>query len=124
MPIKYKAYRKRNPINAKDLYYAHALKTGTVGTNDISERIAYSSSLTPGDVKSTIVQFVSVMKMYLAMGCHVKLEEFGIFSVSATSEGCETEEACTPRKVQANRLCFLPDAELKEFLKTIKFEKE
>lgn len=123
MPAKYKAYKKRNGINKKSLYYAHVLRTETVNLKRISERMSFGTTLTPGAVYNTMIQFVYTLKLFLDMGCHVNIEGLGTFSISATSEGCETEEECTPGKVKANRVCFLPSRDLKNFLETIKFDK-
>ncbi len=123
MAIKYKTQKKRNGINDKELYYAFPVKSGVISTRDIAQYLAERSSLTPGDIRSTLIGLAEVMYTFLEKGYNVKLEDLGSFSISATSDGFETPEKCTPQHVRANRICFIADPEMKKKLEKVKFER-
>jgi hypothetical protein len=60
----------------------------------------------------------------LKAGKRVYLEDIGYLWLSASSEGFDVPEDCTPSKVQAKRICFRADKELKEVLSEVEFVKE
>jgi predicted histone-like DNA-binding protein len=122
--MKYRVKQKRNGINNKQLYYAESVWSGLVGTREIAEQIARRSSLTPGDVRAALYALAEVMESYLHAGYSVKLDELGVFRLSATSEGYEQPDDCTPHRVRAARLCFRADPHLKKGLKHVKFERD
>lgn len=124
MAMKYRMQIKRNPINDKALYYAIPVKSGIISTRRIAEHIARQSSLTPGDVRATLIGLAEVMEFYLQQGYSVKLDDLGTFSISATSDGFEKPEECTPHRVRANKLCFIADPLLKKNLEKVRFERE
>ena len=105
-------------------YYAVPLSSGTIGTNELAENIAGRCTLRPGDVHATIVELMYTIEQELHQGNKVCLEGIGIFSLSASSEGFDKPEDCTPSKVKAKRICFLADKKLKKNLKFVKFEKD
>jgi predicted histone-like DNA-binding protein len=122
--MKYRVKQKRNGINSKQLYYAESVWSGLIGTREIAERIARGSSLTPGDVRATLYALAEVMETYLHGGYSVKLDEIGVFRLSATSDGYELPEECTPHRVRAAKLCFRADPQIKSKLKHVKFERD
>lgn len=124
MAFRYKVIKKRNGINNKENYYASPIKAGTIGTREIAQYLADRSSLTPGDIRATLIGLAEVMETFLHQGYSVKLEDLGVFSLSATSDGYKSPEECTPRKVRAKRVCFCADPHMKKNLKKIKFERD
>jgi hypothetical protein len=65
-----------------------------------------------------------MIEMWLHNGFSVKLDDLGVFSLSATSAGCASPEECTPHRVRAAKICFRADPQLKKNLKRVKFERE
>ena len=124
MAIRYKTQKKRNGINQNSKYYAIPVKAGTIDTREIAKYIAARSSLTPADVRATLIELAEVMEMFLHGGCNVKLDDLGTFSISATSDGYDTPEECTPHLVRANKLCFIADPQIKKNLKKVTFERK
>ena len=64
------------------------------------------------------------MESYLHEGYSVKLDDWGVFRLSVTSEGYTMPEECTPRRVRAAKLCFRADPQIKKNLKYVKFERD
>ncbi len=115
MTYKYCVRRKTDKSKGEEKvkYYAVPLSSGTVGTEELAENIAHRCTLSEGDVRATIVELMRTIEQELQQGYKVSLEGIGIFSLSATSEGFDSPEECTPAKVKAKRICFLADKKLK-----------
>ncbi|MDR0874558.1 MAG: HU family DNA-binding protein [Prevotellaceae bacterium] len=121
--MKYSVKQKRNGINDKELYYAVPVGRRMIGTREIARELAGRSSLTPTDIRAALIGLAEVMEMWLHKGYSVKLEDVGVFSLSATSAGYASPEECTPHRVRAAKLCFRADPQLKKNLKQVKFER-
>ncbi|MDR2937477.1 MAG: HU family DNA-binding protein [Prevotellaceae bacterium] len=122
--MRYRVKQKRNDINDKTMYYAQPVWSGLVGTRELAQRIAERSTLSATDVRAAIYGLVEVMEGLLHEGYSVKLDDLGVFRLSATSAGYDSPEACTPHRVHAAKLCFRADAQLKGNLKFVKFERD
>jgi predicted histone-like DNA-binding protein len=124
MAYRYRTIKKRNGINDKENYYASPVNSGLIDTYMIADELAGRSSLTPADIRATLIGLVDVMEYFLHNGYSVKLDDLGIFSVSVTSDGYENPGDCMPHRVRANKLCFRADVRIKEKLKHIEFERK
>ena len=122
--MKYNVKQKRNGINSTELYYATPAWSGMIGTRDIAQRLADRSTLTPADIRATLIGLVDVMENYLHEGYSVKLDDLGVFRLSATSAGYEAPEDCLPHRVRVGKLCFRADPQIKEKLKHVRFERD
>lgn len=123
MAVKLKKIQKRNPLKPDVVkWYLTQEKTGTVGIRDIAAEIKERSSLSLGDIQSVLSNLVELMPLFFKLGQTIKIEGFGSFRVSVTSEGTENEEELTIRNVKGVKLIFLPSTELKKSLKDITFE--
>ena len=63
------------------------LRTGNVSTSQISKEIAAYSSLSPGDVKNTLDNLVTVVSQHLQSSESVTLDGFGTFRLVMKSNG-------------------------------------
>jgi predicted histone-like DNA-binding protein len=122
--VKYKVKQKRNGINDKELYYASPKTRGLIGTREIAQELAGRSTLTPADIRATLIGLVEVMETYLHNGYSIKLDDLGVFTLSITSDGYVTPEECTPHRVRAAKLCFRADSQIKNNLKQVQFERD
>jgi predicted histone-like DNA-binding protein len=122
--MKYRVKQKRNGINDNELYYAVPVWSGLIGTREIAQELAGRSSLTPADIRATLIGLVEVMETYLHSGYSIKLDDLGVFRLSLTSAGYASSKACTPRRVRAAKLCFRADPQIKKNLKKVKFERD
>ncbi|MDR2293082.1 MAG: HU family DNA-binding protein [Prevotellaceae bacterium] len=122
--MKYRVKQKRNGINDNELYYAVPVWSGLIGTREIAQELAGRSSLTPADIRATLIGLVEVMEKYLHSGYSIKLDDLGVFRLSLTSAGYASPDACTPHRVNAAKLCFRADPQIKKNLKKVKFERD
>ncbi|MDR0609102.1 MAG: hypothetical protein LBG58_03245 [Planctomycetaceae bacterium] len=125
MAIKLKKILKKNPRQLEvSKWYLTQEKTGTVGINEIAKEIEGRSALSLGDVQSTLSNLVEMMPLFFRMGQTIRLEGFGSFHISVSSEGTDTEEELNTHHVKGVKLVFLPSIELKRNLENISFEIE
>jgi predicted histone-like DNA-binding protein len=122
--MKYRVKKKRNGINGKELYYAVPAWSGLIDTREIARQLSQRSTLTPADIRATLIGLVEVMETYLHNGYSIKLDDLGVFRLSATSAGFAEPEECTPHRVRAAKLCFRADPQIKKKLKYVKFERD
>ena len=84
----------------------------TLGQNVGIDRMVYqmkeNSSLSKGDIFSVIANFVECMRTNLYNGHSVNIRDFGVFSLSARTEGAEAEKDCTAKKIRTVRINFRP----------------
>lgn len=117
MSVIYKAIkRKSNPFVAAspEKFYPQIVTLGSkVNLKFIAERMHENSSLTTGDIKSVIQNFVEKLKEQLLEGKTVNIEGLGVFLLSAQSKGEETAEELTADSIDGVRICFRANKELK-----------
>jgi len=104
-------------------YYGVPVVSGQIDEEYLAKEICERGSLTEPDVLATIFALKQLIRKHLKDGYSVKLKGIGLFSVSASSEGADTPEECTPAKVKAQRVCFKADDYLRGVLPEIKYEK-
>lgn len=95
MTVLYHPYQSSlKNLNGKKLFYPRVIYIANVGTAQIAEEIAQYSSLSPGDVKNTIDNLVTVMTQHLQASQSVTLEGFGTFRIvmKAGGKGVETAD--------------------------------
>ena len=125
MAFRYRVKTKRGGIGDKTAkYHAVPIYSGEITSRQLARDLARRSSLSEGDVLSALVGLSGLVEQYLHEGHSVRLEGLGLLSVSASSQGFDAPEECTPRRVKAKKICFRAEKTLKENLKLIRFEHE
>ncbi|WP_321436959.1 HU family DNA-binding protein [uncultured Bacteroides sp.] len=125
MAFRYRVKTKRPALKDKEVkYYAVPIRNEKVQIYKLAEELTKRCSLTKGDILSTLVGLVDLMEEHLHNGDSVCLDNLGIFTLSATSDGFDSPEECTPSKVRAQKICFRADNKLKKNLQFVKFEKD
>lgn len=125
MAFHYRIKTKRSGIGEKKAkYYAVPVRSGEITTRQLAKDLSRMSSLSEGDVHAAIIGLSGLVEKYLQEGYSVRLDNLGLFSISATSDGFDTPEECTPHRVKANKICFRAEKELKSNLKFVRFERE
>lgn len=104
-------------------YYGVPITRGQIDEDYLAHEICAQCSLTESDVLAAVSALSDVMQRHLKQGNTVSLKGIGLFTVSAGSEGCETEKECTPSKVKAQRICFKADRTMRSILPEIKYKK-
>ena len=97
MPVLYKPFQStlEDKKSGKKLFYPRFVRSGNVDSAQLSKEIAAYSSLSPGDVKNTLDNLVTVMTLHLQNSESVTLDGFGSFrmSMKSRSKGVETADA-------------------------------
>lgn len=126
MAITITSIGKTNPLNpvVPMLYYPKVTKTGEIDLDEISEKIAYSSSLTQADCYAVIISMVTAVVQELENGKIVRLGNFGAFQISVKGTASETPEAVAPKNVKSASVIFRPGKKFKAMLKRLKFVKK
>lgn len=112
MALFYKS--RQSTIKSKDgkkKYHPQLVKIGkTVTTQQLAERIAEMSSLTPGDVHNCIRNLSSVIDSFLLQSKSVNLEGLGTFTVisKSGSKGVDTPEEVSPSQISHLKVQFTP----------------
>ena len=102
MSVTFKKVLRKDPFHKDGAgkYYPQLIVWGKSATlESIAVQMKESSSLTLGDIQSVITNFVGAMRRELFNGRSVNIDNFGVFSLSATTEGSEKKDDCQIHKV-------------------------
>jgi predicted histone-like DNA-binding protein len=126
MSIKYKTIARKNLQKPADpvKYYAIASASGKTDIDKLSQLIANNSTVSRTDVYAVIMGLLETVTEELAEGNTVSLGKLGSFTVNVKSDGVETAEAVTAATIKGAKIVYRPGTELKNMLKTLKFEKK
>ena len=110
MPVLYGSFQSvLKDKNGKQLFYPRVLRAGNVSTAQVSKEIAAYSSLSPGDVKNTLDNLVTVVGQHLQSSESVTLDGFGTFRLVMKSSGNGVETAKEVSAAQSSlTVRFLP----------------
>ena len=108
--INYSLSQKRNPQDPEGprKWYPTAQSTGEVDIDELASEIAHATALTDGDVVSAIRSLVNRIIYHLTRGEIVRMETFGDFRVSLSSEGVENEEDFNVAHIRKVRVIYTP----------------
>lgn len=117
--MKVKLIPRKNPQDreAAPKYYAEPQNEGTISIDFIARQIAGRSSLTVGDIKNVLSNFLEEMPTYMLLGRSVKLNELGTFRISFSSEGAVEESAFKTSMIKGLKIIFTPDVTMKNRIK-------
>ncbi len=103
MSVKYKTIARKNLLKPTEpvKYYAISSASGKTGIDKLSRLIANNSTVSRTDVYKP-----------------------GSFSVNVKSDAAETADAVTAATITGAKIVYRPGGELKNMLKTLKFEKK
>ena len=113
--MKYKLIPIQNPQDRKapPKYYAKPEYNGTVDVDFIARQIAGRSSLTAGDIKNVLSNFLDEVPVYMLLGYSVKLNEFGTFRLSFSSTGAIEPGTFKSNQLSGLKVVYTPDVSLK-----------
>ena len=83
MPVLYKPFQStlEDKKSGKKLFYPRVVRSGNVDSAQLSKEIAAYSSLSPGDVKNTLDNLVTVMGQHLQSSESVSVDGLGTRSM-------------------------------------------
>lgn len=109
MSVTYKKILRKSPLDKKSpgKFYPQLIVWGKSATlASISKRMKDKSSLSLGDIQNVITGFVEELRAELYNGHAVNIENFGVFSLAATTKGTEKKEDCLSENIESVRICF------------------
>ena len=116
MGVPFKKIPRRDP-RKEDAVAKFYPQLVTLGDNADLEDVAYvmkeKSSLTLGDIKSVITNFVEALIDKLYGGQSVNIKDFGVFRLSARTVGVEKKEDCTAKNIKAVKINFRPSTTIR-----------
>ena len=93
--------------NSPKKYYPHLITLGqSVNLKYIAQKMQGYSSLSIGDIKSVIQNFVEKMKEQLLEGKSVNIEGLGVFMLTACSKGADAAKDVNAKSVDSVRIFF------------------
>ena len=93
--------------NSPKKYYPQLVTLGqSVDLAFIAQKMQDRSSLSIGDIKSTMQNFVEKLKEQLLEGKTVNIAGLGVFILAAKSKGEEKADDVTAKSVESVRICF------------------
>lgn len=98
------------------LYYYLRQEPGSfqiVTLRMIAQRMERSGSLTAQDTLHSFENFILEIRNELVLGNKVKIPGLGTFQMTFSTEGTETEEECTVKKIKKVNIRFLVDNTLR-----------
>lgn len=126
MAIKFKVIEKGQPgVTGGGVrkYYASNQSSGEMTLAKLTNSIEKVSTVSGADIRAVLYAMVDVMKASLADGQIVRLGELGSLRINISSNGEETAEKVSAKSVKGAKTVFTPGSDLKELLKTLKYEK-
>jgi predicted histone-like DNA-binding protein len=126
MAIQYKVISKRNPQNpdAEPKYYAIVVQGKTYDLRKLAKELAArSTTASEGDVFSVLIGLRDLMREHFDRSERVLFDGIGTFDIALSSEGAELPEKFHQGLIKKARLNFRPDAEMKGFIRNLKYVK-
>jgi len=114
MALQFNPVEKTNPITKVKKWYAQPNLTGRRTLKDLSKDLSEVSSLSAGDVQNVISNFVEQLPKWLMEGDSVKLDGFGTFRLSFSSDGVSTKGEVTANQIKDIYILFDADDQIKE----------
>jgi predicted histone-like DNA-binding protein len=124
--MKYKVHLRPSPAHPQGtkIQYATPVNTGKMTVKDFAAQIAGRSSLTRGDIESTLTNFVEELPTFLKLGMSVQLGNFGTIRLSISSDSVEEGKPFTANHIKGVRVIFTPSVEFKDSLLHVPFEED
>lgn len=124
MSVKFSLARLRNPQDPEGprKLYACAQVREEISLDRIAEEIAFSSSLTEGDVLNVLRGLAQNVVNHLADGDLVDLGDLGRFSYKLSSEGVDLVKDFSEDKIRRVRLHYRPGRIFQNKIPDLKFE--
>lgn len=120
MALQFNAVERPNPLTKEKKWYASPKQTGKRDLKSISKDLSELSSLSAGDVQNVIVNLIDQLPKWLMEGISVKLDGFGSFRLSFSSDGVVTKEEVNANLIKDLRIIFDADDSIKDRIQKTK----
>ena len=113
MAVYYRLYQSKREGANKDKWFARAVTTGVVSTNELAEVIQRNCTVKRSDVLAVLSELVEVMSDQLQNSKRVKLDNFGSFKLGISTKCADTAADFTARKnVSGAHILFMPETKV------------
>ncbi len=113
MALQFNPVERPNPQTKEKKWYASPKLTGRRELKDFSRDLSEVSSLSAGDVQNVIANLIDQLPKWLMEGDSVKLNGFGSFRLSFSSDGVATKEEVSANQIKDVHIIFEADEEIK-----------
>lgn len=106
------AFFKKQQQKINNLWYPQSITVGKpVTTDQIAAKLAFVSTVTPGDAYAIMKNLGSVLGEYMASGRTVKIEGVGTFYYTAATNknGVASPEEVSAKQIKGVRVRFIPE---------------
>jgi predicted histone-like DNA-binding protein len=124
--IKYKVVKHINTLKKEgenETFSPRITKRRKLNSDDIANIITRQSSFTKADVKGIIEAFIENIPELLMDNHTISLDNFGTFSLHASTNSEIQEAKVTSRNINNLRISFRPSVVVKKKLKKARFKK-
>lgn len=119
----YKTKKIRVACADKEMVVAIPVYSGRYTTEQLATDIAYSSSLTKGDVVGILSALTKIASQYIENGHPVSLGRLGTIRASLCVRGSDTVDEATVEMIKRVKILFAPSNELRAVLRTMPLER-
>jgi predicted histone-like DNA-binding protein len=126
MSIKYRIVKQATPGvkgGGQYKYYARACGRSKINMEGLAERLVQRSSLSRGDIVSTLAGLVDLIPELLLQNNTIELDELGIFSLNLKSEGTEEPQTDGYRQIKGVEISFRPSPKIKQAIRKPQYQK-
>lgn len=95
-------------------WYARAVVSEIVTTDQLADEIQRNASVKKSDVKAVLCELSEVMNQKLIQGGRVVLDGIGAFKVAISTTGADTEKEFTAANIKSVRVNFQPETRVIE----------
>ena len=107
--VQYVTYQDNRKNIGTGKFYARAVHTTTIGSEQLAERIQRNCTVKKSDVYAVLIELAEVMKDELQNSNRVKIDNFGTFKINIKSTGAESEDKFTATEnIVGARVRFQP----------------
>lgn len=93
--VQYVTYQDNRKNIGTGKFYARAVHTTTIDSEQLAERIQRNCTVKKSDVYAVLIELAEVMKDELQNSNRVKIDNFGTFKINIKSTGAESEDKFT-----------------------------
>lgn len=117
----------QNPTNRNQennpTYHARVVANGTTSTDDLVRKIHSRSTLSPADIKATLIAISDVLREELEEGRQIHIEGLGYLHVTLACPKIQSIKEIRAESVRFKSIVFRPEKELKKQLRSMKVER-
>ena len=126
MSVKYRIVKQSAPGvkgGGQYKYYARACERSKINLDGLAEKLEKRSSLSRGDIVSTLVGLVDLIPDLLLQNNTIELGELGIFSLNLKSDGAQEPRTDGYRLIKGAEISFRPSPKMKQAIKNPDYSK-